>query len=74
MTQSDKGLPKTAEGASPRRHAEISPVKAKDTHLMNNKLPPADILCGEWMQGQSRGRDTNLNAHRSLFGHIIVMA
>ena len=25
-----------AEGASPRRHAETSPVMVKDTHLMNN--------------------------------------
>ena len=48
MTQSDKGLAKIAKGASPRRHAEISPVKVKDTHLMNNKLPPAEILCIEW--------------------------
>ena len=29
---------------------------------------------GEMMQGQSCGRVTNLNAHRSLYGHIIVMA
>ena len=43
MTQSDKGLAKIAEGASPRRHAETSPVKVKDTHLINNKLPPAEI-------------------------------
>ena len=47
-TQSDKGLAKITEGASPRRHAETSPVKVKDTHLMNNKLPPAEILCGDW--------------------------
>ena len=47
VTQSDKGLAKIAEGASPRRHAETSPVKANDTHLMNNKLPLADILCGD---------------------------
>ena len=37
-----------AEDASPRRHAEISPVNVKDTHLMNNKLPPAEIPCEEW--------------------------
>ena len=43
-----QGLAKIAEGAYPRRHAETSPVKVKDTHLMNNKLPPAEILCGEW--------------------------
>ena len=48
MTQSDKELVKIAEYASPRRHAEISPVRVKDTHLMNNKLPPAEILYGEW--------------------------
>ena len=48
VTQSHKGLAKIAEGASPLRDAETSPVKVKDTHLMNNKLPPADILCGEW--------------------------
>ena len=30
----------------PLRHAEISPVKVNDT--MNNKLPQAEILCGEW--------------------------
>ena len=47
VTQSDKGLAKIAEGASSRRHAETSPVKVKDTHLMNNKLPPAEILCGD---------------------------
>ena len=45
--QPDKGLAKIAEDASPRRHAEISPVKVKDTHLMNNKLPPLEILGGE---------------------------
>ena len=28
----DKGLAKIVEGASPRRHAETSPVKVKDTH------------------------------------------
>ena len=44
MTQSDKGLAKIAEGASARRHAETSPVKVKDTHLMNNKLPPRDSV------------------------------
>ena len=49
MTQSDKGLAKIAEDASPRRHAEISQVKVKDTPLVNNKLPPAEILCGEWI-------------------------
>ena len=43
-----KGLAKIADDASPRRHAEISPVKVKDTHLMNNKLSPAEILCEEW--------------------------
>ena len=48
VTQSDKGLANIAKGASPRRHAETSLVKVKDTHLMNNKLPPAEILCGEW--------------------------
>ena len=37
MTQSDTGLAKIVEGASPRRHAEISPVQVKDIHLMNNK-------------------------------------
>ena len=47
VTQSDKGLAKISEGASPRPHAETSPVKVKDTHLMNNKLPPAEILCGD---------------------------
>ena len=42
VTLSEKGL---AEGASPHHHAEISPVKVKDTHLMNDKLPPTEILC-----------------------------
>ena len=42
---SDKDLAKIAVGASSRRHTETSPVKVKDTHLMNNKLPPAEILC-----------------------------
>ena len=51
MTQCDKSLAKIAEGASPRRHAETSPIKVKDTHLMNNKLPPAEILCGDWLNG-----------------------
>ena len=32
------GLAKIAKYGSPRRHAEISPVKVKDTHLMNNNL------------------------------------
>ena len=50
VTQSDKDLAKIAEDVSPRRHAEISPVKVKDTHLMNDKLPPAEILCGELQQ------------------------
>ena len=58
MTQSDKGLAKIADGASPRRHAETSPVKVKDTHLMNNKLPPAEILCGDWLQLWLPGRHT----------------
>ena len=51
MTQSDKGLVKIAKDASPRRHAENSPVTVKDTHLMKNKLPPVEILCGEWEMG-----------------------
>ena len=42
-------LAKIVEDASPRRHAEIIQVKVKATHLMNNKLPPAEFLCGEWM-------------------------
>ena len=48
MTHSDKGLAKIAKGASPRRHAETSPLKVKDIHPINNKLPPAEILCGDW--------------------------
>ena len=51
VTQCDLGLVKIAEGASPHRHAVTSPVKVKDTHLMNNKLPPAEILCGECTYG-----------------------
>ena len=47
MTQSDKGLAKIAVGASPRLYAEISPYQVKDTHLMNDKLPQTEILCGE---------------------------
>ena len=47
MAQSDKGFAKIAEDASPRRHAEISPFKVKDTHLVNDKLPPAEIPSGE---------------------------
>ena len=50
VTQSDKGLAKITEGASPRPHAETSLVEVKDTHLMNNKLPPAEMLCGEWQR------------------------
>ena len=46
-TQSDKDLVKIADSAFPRRHAETRPVNVKDTHLMNNKLPPAEILCGD---------------------------
>ena len=48
MTEPDKGLAKIDKGASPRRRVEISLVKVKDTYLMNNKMPPAEILCGEW--------------------------
>ena len=62
MAQSDKGLAKIAEGVSPRRHAETSPVKVKDTHLMNNKLPPAEILCGDWPERSSQRRDWNASA------------
>ena len=51
MTQSDKGLVKIAEDASPHRHAENSPVTVKDTHLMNNKLPPVEIMCGKCEMG-----------------------
>ena len=50
--KSDKGLAKIVEGASSHRHAETSPLKVKDTHLMNNKLPPAEILCGDWTGGE----------------------
>ena len=46
---SDTNLAKIAEGAS-RRHGDISPVTVKDTHLMNNKLSPAENLCGEWIR------------------------
>ena len=45
VTRSGKDFAKIAEDASPHRHAEISPLKVKDTHLMNNELPPA--FCGE---------------------------
>ena len=57
MTQYDKGSAKTAKDASPRRHAEISLVKVKATHLMNNKLPPEEILYGQWfvVRGCSHG-------------------
>ena len=48
-----QGLDKIAHNVSPRRHAEISPVKVKDTYLMKNKLPPAEILCGEWAQSNT---------------------
>ena len=48
MSQSDKDLAKIAKDATPRRHAAISPIKVKDTHIMINKPPPAEILCGEW--------------------------
>ena len=43
MTQADKGLAKIADGASPCRHADTSPVKVKDTHLMDYKLPSAEF-------------------------------
>ena len=56
VTQSDKDLTKIAEDASPRRHAEISPVKVKDTDLMNTKLPPEEILCGECLCIEIGGR------------------
>ena len=46
VTQSDNGLAKIAEGASPRRHAEISPVKVKDTHLMNNTTTRRVVAIG----------------------------
>ena len=44
MTQSAKGLAKIAEDASPRRHAEISPVKVNETYLMT------EILRVEWVK------------------------
>ena len=47
VTRSDKSLAKIAADTFPRRHAENNRVKVKDTHLMNNKLPLAEILCGE---------------------------
>ena len=59
MTQSDKGLVKIAEDASSRRHAENSPIKVKDTHLMNNKLPLAEILCGECSRGNDNDNDND---------------
>ena len=56
----DKGLTKIAEGASPRRHAETSPVKVKDTRLVNNMLPPAEILCGDWIGPTSVAKQCKL--------------
>ena len=50
VTQSDKGLAKIAEDASPPRHAEISLVNVKVTHLMNNNLPPTEILWREYLR------------------------
>ena len=54
MTQSDKDLARIAEDASPRRHAEISPVKVWDTHLMNDKVALVEILCGERMSSSTK--------------------
>ena len=48
MTQSDKGLVKIADGASPRQHAETGLAKGKDTHLIKIKLRLAAILYEEW--------------------------
>ena len=45
MSISDSGVNNLAVASGPR---SISSVKVKDTHLMNIKLPPAEILCGEW--------------------------
>ena len=42
-SQSDKGLAKIPKDGSLHRHAEISPVKVKDAHIMNNNLPMAEI-------------------------------
>ena len=51
MTQSNKGLTAIAEDASPRRYVEISLVKVKDTHLIDDKLPPAEILPLKYKHG-----------------------
>ena len=66
---------KIAEDASPRRHAEISPVKVKDTHLMNNKLPPADILCGEWFISRLRMKNrVNIGVNISTSISVAIVA
>ena len=52
MTQSEKDFAKIVEDAYPRCHAEISPVKVKDTHLMNNKLPRQSFYVESEMDGE----------------------
>ena len=73
VTQSDKGLAKIVEGAFPRRHAETSPVKVRDTHLMNNRLPPSEILCRDWVFSTaartSQSHVTAINMQRSSSGY-----
>ena len=72
VTQSDKRLAKIAESASPRRHAETSPVKAKDTYLMNNKLPPAEILCGDCVVTCSWSRTHKNIGYDSYFRESVL--
>ena len=66
MIQHDKGLAKIADDASTCRHAEISPDKVKDTHLMNNKMPPAEILCGECCHALRRIATVCAHAQRDV--------
>ena len=46
-SQPDKSLAKSASNVSTGVHLKNSPVKVKDTHLMNNNQPMAEILCGD---------------------------
>ena len=44
-SQPDKSLAKNASNVSTGVYLRNSPVKVKDTHLMNNNQPMAEILC-----------------------------
>ena len=46
--------------------AMLKLVKVKDTQLMNNKLPPAEILCDEWWRRSGAVRFHMLSLQQKL--------